>query len=76
MIISFVGKPMAVLTNVGCRYGRSEIPARSVKAGIAAFLDGSSDGGELLHALYDHVLFEPMPSAMRAILKAPQAAAR
>jgi hypothetical protein len=75
MIMSSVGKPMAVLTNVGCRHSRSEIPARSVKAGIAAFLDGKSDGAELLHALYDHVLFEPMPSAMRAILEAPRSTA-
>jgi hypothetical protein len=75
MIMSLAGKPMAVLTNVACHYGRSDISARSVKAGIAAFLDGKSDGGELLHALYDHVLFEPMPSAMRAILKGPPSAA-
>lgn len=74
--MSFVGKPMSVVTNFGCRYGASEKPARSVQARITAFLDGISDGGDLLHALYDHVLFEPMPSAMRVVLEAPQAASR
>jgi hypothetical protein len=39
-----------------------------VEARIAAFLDGKSDGGELLHALYDHVLYEPIPQSMRALL--------
>jgi hypothetical protein len=40
-----------------------------VGARIAAFLDGESDGSALLHALYDHVLNEPIPAAMRALLE-------
>jgi hypothetical protein len=35
---------------------------------IAAFLDGRTHGEELLHALYDHVLDEPIPPQMRALL--------
>ena len=40
-----------------------------VGARIAAFLDGESDGSALLHARYDHVLNEPIPAAMRALLE-------
>jgi hypothetical protein len=35
---------------------------------IAAFLDGSTHGEDLLHELYDHVLDEPIPQRMREIL--------
>ncbi|HJZ16895.1 MAG TPA: hypothetical protein VJ251_15745 [Stellaceae bacterium] len=34
------------------------------------FLDGRTDGEELLHALYDHVLDEPVPERMRALFSA------
>jgi hypothetical protein len=67
---------MSPNTDFRCRYDTSGMPPRSVEARIAAFLDGKSDGGDLLHALYDHVLHDPMPAAMRAILKPPRAAAR
>jgi hypothetical protein len=74
--MSFVGKPMHMVANLRCRYGTSEMPARSVEARISAFLDGRTDGGDLLHALCDHVLHEPMPASMRAILETQQAAGR
>jgi hypothetical protein len=32
------------------------------------FLDGRTDGEELLHALYDHILDEPVPERLRALL--------
>jgi hypothetical protein len=41
----------------------------SVAARIAAFLDGHTDGEDLLHALYDYVLDEPVPENMRALLR-------
>lgn len=48
---------------------RREKPAASgVEGRIVAFLAGKSDGGELLHALYDHVLDEPIPPSMLALL--------
>jgi len=47
---------------------RAKVAADPVAARIAAFLGGESDGSELLHALYDHVLNEPIPAAMRALL--------
>lgn len=36
---------------------------------IRAFLHGGTNGESVLHALYDHVLEEPIPEAMRAILR-------
>jgi len=47
-----------------------------MEARIAAFLDGGSNGEELLHALYDHVLSEPIPRSIRTILKEQQVQAR
>jgi hypothetical protein len=37
------------------------------------FLDGRTDGEELLHALYDHVLDEPVPARMQALFSAGSA---
>lgn len=42
--------------------------AFSIKAQIAAFLDGETHGEALLHALYDPILDEPIPPQMRALL--------
>lgn len=56
-------------TNFHCRYGNTVPPAPSVEARIAAFLDGRTNGEELLHALYDHVLDEPIPQSLRAVLR-------
>jgi hypothetical protein len=39
-----------------------------VAARIAEFLDGRNCGEDLLHTLYDHVLDEPIPSPLRALL--------
>lgn len=36
---------------------------------IRDFLTGKSDGEDLLHALYDHVLDEPVPQRLRALLQ-------
>jgi hypothetical protein len=46
------------------------IPATStVDARIRAFLAGETEGEDVLHELYDHVLDEPIPESMRALLK-------
>jgi len=58
--------------NIRCRCGQSEPPAQSVDASIAAFLDGRTNGEGPLHALFDHVLDEPIPHSMRLILQQPQ----
>ena len=47
----------------------ARVAENPVATRITAFLDGESDGSELLHALYDHVLNEPIPAAMRALLE-------
>ena len=36
---------------------------------IRDFLTGKTDGEDLLHALYDHVLDEPVPERLRALLR-------
>ena len=48
---------------------RSPIVVPSVDAQIRAFLAGETDGEDVLHEIYDHVLDEPIPEAMRALLK-------
>ena len=70
--MSYARNPFAMAANIRCRYGIAELPAHSVKARIAAFLDGGTNGEDLLHALYDHVLSEPIPNSMRKILQQPQ----
>ena len=35
---------------------------------IRDFLDGKNDGEDLLHALYDHVLDEPVPDRLKTLL--------
>jgi hypothetical protein len=37
------------------------------------FIDGRTDGEELLHTLYDHVLDEPVPQRIRALFSAGSA---
>jgi hypothetical protein len=43
--------------------------APAISEQIRAFLDGETNGEALLHALYDHILEEPIPPAMLAILQ-------
>jgi hypothetical protein len=47
--------------------------ADTVGEQLLDFLDGRTDGEELLHALYDHVLDEPVPERMRALFRAGSA---
>jgi Anti-sigma factor NepR len=46
-----------------------EIQVSPVDSRIRAFLAGETDGEDVLHAMYDHVLDEPVPERLRAILK-------
>ena len=62
------GKPAMYLDTVPA-VAELEIARPSVEDQIAAFLDGRTHGEELLHALYDHVLDEPIPPQMRALLQ-------
>jgi hypothetical protein len=36
---------------------------------MRAFVAGESDGDDLLHALYDHVLDDPIPQRLRDLLR-------
>jgi hypothetical protein len=48
---------------------RADLFPMSVDEQIREFLDGETNGEDLLHALYDHVLDEPVPSRLTAILR-------
>ena len=48
---------------------RSPIVVPSADARIRAFLAGETDGEDVLHEIYDHLLDEPIPESMRALLK-------
>jgi Anti-sigma factor NepR len=41
----------------------------STEREIRDFLKGKTDGEDLLHALYDHVLDEPVPERLTALLR-------
>jgi hypothetical protein len=43
--------------------------ANTVEEQIIDFLDGRTDGEELLHALHDHILDEPIPERMLALFR-------
>jgi hypothetical protein len=45
----------------------------SVEDQILDFLDGRTHGENLLHALYDHILDEPIPDQMRGLFSAKPA---
>ena len=63
--------PFAMTANVRCRYANAGPRARAGNASIDAFLDGGTNGEDLLHALYDYVLDEPIPHSMHRILQEP-----
>jgi hypothetical protein len=50
-------------------FAETIIPTRSVDSQIRAFIAGDNDGEDLLHAIYDHVLDEPVPARLQALLK-------
>jgi hypothetical protein len=54
-----------------CQRRRAEpvIARCSTDRDIRDFLAGRTDGEQLLHALYDHVLDEPIPERLRAALR-------
>lgn len=48
---------------------KPRVTMRSTDHQIRDFLAGKNDGADLLHALYDHVLDEPVPERLRALLQ-------
>jgi hypothetical protein len=55
--------------SLGERYRHSHGPVATIAAEMRAFLAGYDTGASLLHSLYDHVLDEPVPDRLRAVLK-------
>jgi hypothetical protein len=45
------------------------LPHWSLERRLRAFLDGKTHGEDLLHALYDHILDEPVPERLTAVLR-------
>ena len=54
---------------VKCLSVEPKIALPSVDRDIRDFLAGNTDGEDLLHALYDHVLDEPVHERLLAALK-------
>jgi hypothetical protein len=52
-----------------CPPVQAPVAMPSVDREIRDFLAGRTHGEKLLHALYDHVLDEPVPDRLRAALK-------
>jgi Anti-sigma factor NepR len=61
------------MTPASCATARNGIPDPrspywSLERRVRAFLDGKTHGEDLLHALYDHILDEPVPERLLALL--------
>jgi len=52
-----------------CRPAAPILAPSPVDRDIRDFLDGKNDGDDLLHALYDHVLEEPVPERLKVLLR-------
>lgn len=57
--------------NLAVKFAPVELktPVRSVDQRIRAFLSGDTDGEDVLPEIYDHVLDEPIPPQMLALLR-------
>ena len=66
-VTEYQGQPPAsVAFNCGGA-SRRQLASGSVEEQISDFLDGKTHGEGVLHALYDHVLEEPIPARMQAL---------
>jgi hypothetical protein len=61
--------PLTMNLAIKCSFVESSSPPHSVDNQIRAFLAGDNHGKDLLHAIYDHILDEPVPERLRALLK-------
>jgi len=52
-----------------CRPVEPILAPSPVDRDIRDFLEGKNDGDDLLHALYDQVLDEPVPERLKALLR-------
>jgi hypothetical protein len=60
-----------IAMNLGAKYRAVEprIAMSWIDKNIRDFLAGRNEGQDLLHALYDHVLDEPVPERLRGVIK-------
>lgn len=65
-IMEFRAKPFVPALHC-CGAFAPEPGPGSIREQIIEFLDGQTDGEDLLHALYDHVLDEAVPDRMRLL---------
>lgn len=70
--MSTKAKPDLKVVPARRRLSQPPLEPLAVADRIAAFLDGRTQGRDLLHELYDHILKEPIPRSMRALLKQTQ----
>jgi hypothetical protein len=61
-------KPVRFIATARGPSSQAGLTGSVVKTRIAEFLDGRTCGEDLLHALYDHVLDEPVPQPIRELL--------
>ncbi|MBV9859927.1 MAG: hypothetical protein JO038_07485 [Alphaproteobacteria bacterium] len=58
----------AAAASAGLSLGRKFV-SLSAEQRVRAFLDGETQGEDVLHEIFDHVLDEPIPESMRALLR-------
>jgi hypothetical protein len=68
-ISSLSEKELIMCLAVKCVPVERQIANSSIDRDIRDFLAGKTDGEIALHALYDHILDEPVPLRLRAVLK-------
>ena len=68
-IIEYGSKPATPPVILRCGVPEPEYLAECVEDQIIDFIDGRTYGEDLLHALYDHILDEPVPGRMRALFE-------
>ena len=71
-MIQFETEP-ALASIAVCGVPEPAFVAAAVEQQMIDFLDGRTHGEELLHALHDHVLDEPIPERMLALFRAGSA---
>ena len=52
-----------------CGFVASDFPTDTVEQQVVNFLDGKTNGENLLHLLYDYILDEPIPVRLSGLLK-------
>jgi hypothetical protein len=62
-------KEFSMIPPAKCPWAVPRTPVSPVDRKIREFLDAKTHGEDLLHALYDHVLDEPVPERLTMLLR-------